>query len=62
MGRRYTGSRMQWAWDAQEERVVKLQVLAFIEEHCRGLTLRDVCEWYNEAFGLEPLRDGVTHS
>ncbi len=53
---------MQWAWDAQEERVVKLQVLAFIEEHCRGLTLRDVCEWYNEAFGLEPLRDGVTHS
>lgn len=41
---------MQWALDLSEEHVMKVQVLAFIEEHCRGLTLRDVREWYLEAF------------
>jgi len=40
---------MECAVDAAEEHVLKLQVLAFIEEHCRGLTLRDVSEWYWEA-------------
>jgi hypothetical protein len=44
---------MELAFDAAEERVLKLQVLAFIEEHCRGLTLHDVREWYQEAFALD---------
>jgi len=45
---------MGLAFDAAEERVLKLQVLAFIEEHCRGLTLHDVREWYQEAFAQDP--------
>lgn len=45
---------MELAFDAAEERVMKLQVLAFIEEHCRALTLRDVREWYQEAFAEDP--------
>ncbi|MHB8703932.1 MAG: hypothetical protein ACYC8W_07330 [Candidatus Tyrphobacter sp.] len=53
---------MRWAWDVHEERVTKLQVLAFIEEHCRGLTLRDVREWYNEAFDPEAPRDAGNRS
>ncbi|HUY41184.1 MAG TPA: hypothetical protein VMV82_06415 [Candidatus Dormibacteraeota bacterium] len=42
--------------------MTKLQVLAFIEEHCRGLTLRDVREWYNEAFDPEAPRDAGNRS
>jgi hypothetical protein len=42
---------MHWACtDAAEERMMKLQVLTFIEEFCRGLTLRDVRELYRETF------------
>lgn len=42
---------MHWAYtDAAEERMAKLQVLTFIEEFCRGLTLRDVRELYWETF------------
>ncbi len=39
---------MQWAVDAPEDRLVKLQILAFVEEHWRALTLADVGEWYAE--------------
>jgi hypothetical protein len=30
--------------------MVRLQLLTFIEEFCRGLTLRDVRELYRETF------------
>jgi hypothetical protein len=26
------------------------QILAFLDEYCRGLTLQDVREWYLDAF------------
>lgn len=48
---------MEMAFDPSEERVLKLQVLAFIEEHCRSLTLGDVREWYLEAFSHDAAGD-----
>lgn len=48
---------MELPFDAVQERVLKLQVLAFIEEHCRGLTLGDVREWYVEAFSHDAQSD-----
>jgi hypothetical protein len=33
---------------------MKRQMPAFIEEHCRGLTLGDVRDWYDEALLAEP--------
>jgi hypothetical protein len=47
---------MQWALDAPDP-ILQRQILAFIEEHCRGLELHDVREWYAEAFALEPAND-----
>jgi hypothetical protein len=42
---------MHWVWaDGTEERMMRLQVLTFIDEFCRGLTLRDVRELYRETF------------
>jgi hypothetical protein len=32
------------------ERAMRRQILAFLEEHFRGMTLRDAGEWYLEAF------------
>jgi hypothetical protein len=47
--------------EAPEEQLAKLQILAFIEEHCRNLTLREVREWYMEAFALESRAEIVNH-
>jgi hypothetical protein len=33
-----------------DERIARSQVLAFLDEYCRSLTLQDVREWYVEAF------------
>jgi len=33
-----------------DERTMRRQVLAFLDEHCRSLTLQDVREWYVDAF------------
>lgn len=52
---------MQWAADAQDDHLMRLEVLAFIEEHCRGLTLRDVRDWYVEAFAPESSTDDLNH-
>ncbi len=49
-----------------DEHLMKHQILDFLEEYCRGLTLRDVCEWYTEAFAAEaptaPPIDGAVFS
>jgi len=33
-----------------DERTMRRQVLAFLDEYCRTLTLQDVREWYVDAF------------
>jgi hypothetical protein len=33
-----------------DERVMRGQMLAFLDEYCRGMTLQDVREWYLDAF------------
>lgn len=33
-----------------DERAMQRQVLAFLDEYCRGMTLQDVREWYLDAF------------
>lgn len=33
-----------------DERTMRRQILAFLEEYCRGMTLADVREWYADAF------------
>jgi hypothetical protein len=33
-----------------DERTMRCQILAFLEEYCRGMTLQDVREWYVDAF------------
>jgi hypothetical protein len=33
-----------------EEHAMRRQVLAFLDEYCRGMTLQDVREWYLDAF------------
>ncbi len=50
---------MEWLADMPDERLMKLQVLAFVEEYCRGLTLRDARELYVEAFDPEPSGDAL---
>lgn len=35
-----------------DERAMRRQILAFLEEYCRGMTLQDVREWYVDAFCL----------
>jgi hypothetical protein len=37
-----------------EERAMRRQIVAFLEEYCRGKTLRDAHEWYADAFGERP--------
>lgn len=34
----------------REEMLMRRQIVAFLEEYCRGMTLRDVREWYDDAF------------
>jgi len=36
---------------------MRRQIIAFLDEYCRNLTLHDVREWYNDACadGLMPL-------
>lgn len=41
------GMRSQELFD---EGLAKLQLLAFLEEHCRNVTLHEVRDWYAEAF------------
>jgi hypothetical protein len=31
------------------EALMRAQILAFLEEYCRGMTLRDVREWFVDA-------------
>ena len=33
-----------------EERAMRRQILAFLDEYCGSLTLQDVREWYVDAF------------
>jgi hypothetical protein len=45
-----------------EERAMRVQILAFLEEHCGRLTLQDVREWYVDAFPetpTAPIAEGV---
>ncbi len=32
-----------------DERTMRRQILTFLEEYCRGMTLADVREWYVDA-------------
>ena len=32
-----------------DERTMRRQILAFLDEYCRGMTLADVREWYVDA-------------
>ena len=50
---------MEWIRDIPDERLMKLQVLAFVEEYCRGLTLRDARQLYAEAFDAEASEDAL---
>jgi hypothetical protein len=40
---RFSGGRL-------EEHAMRSQILAFLEDYCRSLTLQDVREWYVDAF------------
>ena len=45
-----------------DERAMRGQILAFLEEYCNRLTLQDVREWYVDAFPetpAAPLAEGV---
>ncbi len=33
-----------------EERAMRRQIVAFLEEYCRGMMLRDAHEWFADAF------------
>ncbi|HTU81200.1 MAG TPA: hypothetical protein VMF61_03670 [Candidatus Acidoferrales bacterium] len=33
----------------REEATMRRQIVAFLEEYCRGMTLREAGEWYDEA-------------
>jgi hypothetical protein len=37
-----------------DEAAMRRQILAFLDEYCRGITLQDVREWYVDAFGPDP--------
>ncbi len=39
--------------EAQYEGVMRAQLLAFLDEYCRGMTLADVREWYADAVCAE---------
>jgi len=34
---------------ADAEKLMRAQILAFLEEYCRGMTLRDAREWFADA-------------
>lgn len=46
-----------------DERMMRRQILAFLEEYCRGMTLQDVREWYIDAFSDQmpaaPYAEGI---
>ena len=37
-------------WSEVDERKMRRQVLEFLDEYCRSLTLQDVREWYVDVF------------
>jgi hypothetical protein len=37
-----------------EERAMRRQIVAFLEEYCRGMTLPDAHEWFPDAFANRP--------
>jgi hypothetical protein len=37
-----------------EERAMRGQIVAFLEEYCRGMTLRDARECFADSFGESP--------
>jgi hypothetical protein len=37
-----------------EEQAMRRQIVAFLEEYCRGMTLRDAHEWFPDAFAEHP--------
>ena len=37
-----------------EEQAMRRQIVAFLEEYCRGMTLRDAHEWFADAFTERP--------
>jgi hypothetical protein len=47
---------MSWAAEPSDlaERKMRRQVLAFLDDYCRGMTLRDAREWYVDAFADAP--------
>jgi hypothetical protein len=47
---------MSWAAEPSDvaERKMRRQVLAFLDDYCRGMTLRDAREWYVDAFADTP--------
>lgn len=36
-----------------DDGLMRRQVLAFLDEYCRGMTLQDACEWYADAFAAD---------
>lgn len=46
-----------------DEHAMRSQILAFLEDHCRSLTLKDVREWYVDVFPeptpAAPVAEGV---
>ena len=34
-----------------DEQCMRAQIIAFLDEYCRGMTLADVREWYADAVG-----------
>ena len=41
--------------EAEERTAMKHQILAFLDEYCRGMTLQDVREWYADAFASDEI-------
>jgi hypothetical protein len=42
-----------WCYEDADERTraaMRGEILAFLDEYCRDLSLRDVGEWYDDAF------------
>ena len=37
-----------------DELLMRAQILAFLDEYCRGMTLADVREWYADAVSADP--------
>jgi hypothetical protein len=38
---------------AESEAAMRAQILVFLEEYCRSMTLRDAREWYAEALAAD---------